>query len=205
MSKQYIITVFLSLLLWQALPLQAQEVESDAPTELSEINELGSQLINDEEIEEIETTNHDPNLASLYSAALPGLGQAYNGMYWKIPIVYGGLAATIYFIRFNNVQYLEYRRLLFAEIDNDPTTINDSPLTTEALERNTDNWRRNRDFMIIITGLVYLLNVVDAHVDAHFRDFDVSENLSLRLNPSVKQMALGGSPVAGLSLSLQIK
>ena len=205
MIKKGIILLVGSLLFWQALPLQAQEAGSSDPTVINDLEEMTDQLLADEDLELIPTTNHDPNLASLYSAALPGLGQAYNSMYWKVPIVYGGLALTVYFIRFNNIQYLEYRRLLFAELDGDPTTINDSPLTTEALERNTDNWRRNRDFMIIMTGLVYLLNIVDAHVDAHFRDFDVSEDLSLRFNPSVKQMALGGSPVPGISLSLQIK
>lgn len=163
------------------------------------------ELLEDEDIEVIKTTRHDPNLAALYSAALPGLGQAYNDMYWKIPIIYGGLAVTTYFVRYNNVQYLEYRRLLFAEIDGDITTENESPLSEEALQRNTDNWRRNRDYMIIVTGFVYLLNIVDAHVDAHFRDFDVSENLSLSIEPSVEQLAIDLTPVAGLSLSLKIK
>lgn len=195
--RHFPLLILLTISLLGAAPGMAQ----DQPDQASTFEDL----LADEEIEVIKTTRHDPNLAALYSAALPGLGQAYNDMYWKIPIIYGGLAVTTYFVRYNNVQYLEYRRLYFAAIDGDPTTNNTSILTEEALQRNTDNWRRNRDYMIIVTGFVYLLNIVDAHVDAHFKDFDVSENLSLSIEPSVEQLPVSSSPIAGLSLSLKIR
>ncbi len=146
---------------------------------------------------------HNPNKASLYSAVLPGLGQAYNGKYWKIPLIYSGLSVMAFYIKFNHNQYVTFRTLLFAELDNDPTTVNNTALDVDGLRRNTDNWRRNRDLLIVLTGVVYVLNIVDAHIDAHFKTFDLDEDLTLKVRPSFDSLPVSPTPVAGLSLTLK--
>jgi len=146
---------------------------------------------------------HNPNKASLYSAVLPGLGQAYNGKYWKIPLIYSGLSVMAFYIKFNHNQYITFRTLLFAELDSDPTTVNNTALDVDGLRRNTDNWRRNRDLLIVLTGVVYVLNIVDAHIDAHFKTFDLDKDLTLKLEPSFESLPISTMPAAGLSLTLK--
>lgn len=138
---------------------------------------------------------HSPKKATVLSAILPGLGQAYNKKYWKIPIVYAGLAATTYFIHINNQEYHRYKTAYLYRIDGDPNTVDEfvNIYNDEAQLRSlTDFYRRNRDLMIIGTAGVYLLNIIDAAVDAHFYDFDVSDDLSLRIQPVVMPKKYSG-------------
>ncbi|MFA0960781.1 DUF5683 domain-containing protein [Roseivirga sp. BDSF3-8] len=126
-----------------------------------------------------------PGRASLLSAVMPGLGQVYNGKYWKVPVIYGGFAMFGYLINYNNENYQEFRAALFAEIDGDDSTVNpfEGVLSEASLRRRTDLFRRNRDFSMILAGVWYLLNIVEAHVDAHLQEFDVSEDISMRFEP----------------------
>jgi len=129
-----------------------------------------------------------PNIAAIYSAVLPGLGQIYNNKPWKIPIIYGGFVLFGYIINYNNNAYVEARAALFAELDGDNRTEPLPPFdnaSRDILERRTDVFRRNRDFTIIITIAWYLLNVVDAHVDGHLNEFTISEDLSFNLQPNL--------------------
>jgi hypothetical protein len=141
---------------------------------------------------------HSPHKATIYSAVLPGLGQVYNRKYWKVPIVIGGFATLGYFINFNNEVYQTYKQAYSDIIDDNPFTNsylelelppsllepdNTSQLT-ENLKRAKDSWRRNRDLVIIGTVVFYAVNIIDASVDAHFFDFDISDDLSLNWAPS---------------------
>ncbi|MDN4165257.1 DUF5683 domain-containing protein [Cytophagales bacterium LB-30] len=120
--------------------------------------------------------------ATMLSAAIPGLGQAYNGKYWKIPVLYGGYFALGYYLKFNHDFYIELRRDLINELEGKPRIY---PQLDEARLRNRiDYFRRNRDYLIILTGLAYALNIVDANVDAHLKEFDVSDDLSMKVGPS---------------------
>jgi hypothetical protein len=127
-----------------------------------------------------------PVKAALYAAILPGLGQIYNKKYWKLPVLYGGIATMGYFIDYNNKKYQQYRnaflekRTLPEELWTDPLTIN---VTEDNLQRGIDFYRRNRDLLMILLGGVYFLQIVDAHVDAHLMEFDISEDLSFRIEP----------------------
>ena len=149
---------------------------------------------------EMQAPNHDPNKAALYSAILPGLGQAYNRKYWKIPIVWAGFGAFAYFISWNNQQYQFYRRNLIYEIEQNPDFPNETPLETSVLKSARDNYRRNRDMLIIFNVLYYMLNIVDAHVDAHLIEFDVNQDLSVQLEPSFQNMPVG-NPTTGFTLT----
>lgn len=143
------------------------------------------------------TVEHSPRKATIYSAVLPGLGQIYNRKYWKLPIVYGGFATLGYFINFNNERYTLYRQAYSDIIDNDPYTNSHLDLKvnpsffkpeniaqlTENLRRAKDGWRRNRDLVVIGTVVFYAVNIIDASVDAHFFNFDISDDLTINWAP----------------------
>lgn len=124
-----------------------------------------------------------PARATLYSALLPGLGQMYNGDYWKLPIIYGGLMSCGYFLQYNQMQYKRYKTM-YNHATAKPSEY-DGWMTAENIKWYRDTFRRYRDYSIIATVLVYALNVIDANVFAHFQDFDVSDDLSLRLEPGI--------------------
>ena len=120
------------------------------------------------------------------SAVLPGSGQFYNKKYWKIPIIYAGFGTLTYFIISNNKLYKEYKQAYKYKVDNDSTTIDNFPLySAESLLAAQNYYRRNLEISCIFTAVLYMLNVVDATVDAHMFDFDISNNLSLKIQPTL--------------------
>jgi hypothetical protein len=145
----------------------------------------------------------DPRKATFLSAILPGAGQVYNGKAWKVPLIYGGFAANIYFIEFNNRRYQLFRTALFAyDINpNDPERAFPN-LNRDGLVRNVNFWRRNRDLNYFLFIGIYALNIVDANVDAHLSAFDVSEDLTFRFEPVYETLTAGGGNLIGLSLKI---
>lgn len=130
-----------------------------------------------------------PTRAAFYSAALPGLGQAYNKKYWKIPVIYAGIAAGVYFYIQSDNDYDRfrdaYKRRLAGFTDDEffGTGIT-AAISNDRLIDAQRSAQRNKDVSVIVSLVFYLLNIVDANVDAHLRQFDVSEDLSIipRLN-----------------------
>lgn len=147
---------------------------------------------------------HSPRRATFYSMVLPGAGQVYNRKYWKLPIVWGGLGLSYYFIQRNNKEYRRYKDAYIAVVDGDPTTTDEfnGRISSSQLLDVTDTYRKWRDMSYIAVGLVYILNVVDASVDAHFVRFDVGRDLSLNVGPSLDLAALG---CTGASLSFTLR
>ena len=147
---------------------------------------------------------HSPQRATLYSAVLPGAGQIYNRKYWKAPIVWGGLGACLYFVQRNGKEYRRYKDAYLAVTDGDPTTTDefDGRISAAQLLDVTDTYRKWRDMSYIATGLVYILNIVDASVDANFVRFDVGRDLSLGVGPSLE---LTAQQAPGLRLSLALR
>lgn len=143
----------------------------------------------------LEKPKHSARKATIYSAILPGMGQVYNKKYWKVPLIYIGFGAFAYFIDWNNDQYVLYRQAYADIVDDDPNTNSFEDLNfegrwdgqlqqfTTALQRAKDYSRRNRDLVIISTAAFYALNMIDASVDAHFFDFDISDDLTMRWMP----------------------
>lgn len=144
---------------------------------------------------------HSPKRAALLSAILPGLGQVYNKKIWKVPLIYAGIGTIGYFIGWNNKNYKIYR-LAYNDIsDGDETTNSfrdieaskyydlDNPTQYNnfktGLSRQQDYLRRNRDLLIISMAAFYGLNIIDASVDAHFFDFDISEDLTFNWQPAM--------------------
>jgi len=143
-----------------------------------------------------------PARSAFYSAVLPGLGQAYNGSYWKIPLVYAGIGTSLYLVMENDKQYNRYRdaykRRLAGFTDDDFQGI----LEDDGLIRAQKQFRQNKEFAILATIGFYLLNIVDANVDAHLKQFDVSQDLSLK--PNFEPNFLSGSLDYGLTLNFKL-
>lgn len=127
-----------------------------------------------------------PARAAMLSATMPGLGQVYNRKYWKVPIIYAGFGTLLYFVDFNTTNYNKWRKAWLARIDGNPNTIDGFPLhSTDVLERAMNFYRRNLEITYILAAALYLLNILDASVDAHLMNFDVGETLSFGLKPAM--------------------
>lgn len=146
---------------------------------------------------------YSPRKAILYAAILPGLGQAYNKKYWKLPLVYGGFYAIGYYMDRYNDLYSEYKGYLFYNLEHGLGGESDEnpeiELTTGQLRTIVDKARRERDFMIILMGGMYILQMVDAHVDAHLKEFDLNPRLQVRIEPTLQQDVWTGR-TTGLAL-----
>lgn len=159
----------------------------------------------------IQDTVHSPGKAALFSAVLPGLGQIYNDKWWKVPIVYAGLGVTGAFIISNSIYYNSLKDAAILRFDGDSTTIDEFSYATDAsLLSEIDLYKRYVDLSWIAFSAVYLLNIIDAVVDAHLYDFDVSDDLSLHVDPYIYydnnfQYLSSYKPSFGLKINLHIK
>lgn len=152
-------------------------------------------------------SDHSPRKALKLALILPGSGQFYNKKYWKMPLVYGGLAACTYFFIENRSQYLRYRDAYRIEVDGNPDTQSEfagENITPQGIAQRRDEYKQSMELSVIGIGATYLLQVVDAYVDAHLFDFDVSDDLSMRWQPDV-QPGFGVPSTLGIRLSLNFK
>lgn len=146
----------------------------------------------------------NPTKAGLYSAVLPGLGQFYNKKYWKIPVVWGAVGVGAGIAIWNQNRYLEYREYYIAKLNGTPNEFVDSNprLDKIALANAQDRSKRQRDYAIAITGLIYILNIVDAVVDAHL--YEGRKDPDLTFTPAIIYDEFGNNPPkTGLSLSFK--
>ena len=148
-----------------------------------------------------------PSKATFYSAVLPGLGQAYNKKYWKIPIVYGALATGIYFYDLNNKEYNRYRnaykRRLAGFTDDEFYGSGAYPsISNDGLIRAQSTLKRNKELSILVTVGLYILNIIDANVDAHLLQYNLDDNLSLR--PNVEFNEVDNQSNFGISLNIEL-
>jgi len=194
-SRKHLLNILLlTILFLTGTNLQAQLIDADTL-------QVTQQLTEQEAEEEV----HSPRKATMYSAILPGLGQAYNKKYWKIPLIYIGFGTIGYFINWNNENYQLFRvgyqhltdgnpetqdylkieavRRINYDVDN-PTDFNN---LKNALSQRQDYYRRNRDLLIISFVGFYGLNIIDASVDAHLFDFDIGDDLTMNWQPSMIQ------------------
>ena len=143
-----------------------------------------------------------PAKAAFYSAVLPGLGQAYNGSYWKIPIAYAGIGTGVYFYLENDKQYDRYRDAYKDRLAGriDEFTVNGvQNISTDRLVDAQEFYQKNKEISILVTVGVYILNIIDANVEAHLRQFNVDEDLSVK--PNLDFNSLSGKTNYGLTLN----
>ncbi len=160
-----------------------------------------------------------PRQATLKSLMIPGWGQLYNRQYWKLPLVAGAFATLGVIANYNNVRYTKYRDFYYqvsprvedpsykppttVSVPYEDGTIRD--LDINQLKRLTDGFRRNRDYTYIGMVLAWTFNVVDANVSAHLKTFDVSDDISLKVKPTVDYQPFSQSLVSGITLSFNFK
>lgn len=152
-----------------------------------------------------------PAKAAFYSALLPGLGQAYNKKYWKIPIVWGAIGTGIYFYVTNDKEYDRYREAYKSRLagftndefyfDSNGNPLQEPRVTTDGLIRGQEFYRRNKQVSLLVTFGLYALNIIDANVDAHLMQFNVDENLSLA--PHYEFNEFDASSNLGLTLNFK--
>ncbi|WP_242093098.1 DUF5683 domain-containing protein [Aestuariivivens sediminicola] len=150
-----------------------------------------------------------PAKAAFLSAVLPGLGQAYNKKYWKIPIVYGALGTSIYFYINNNNEYNRYRDAYKSRLagfktdefyfDSQGNPLTSPRITDDGLRRAQKFYRRNKELSLLVTLGLYALNIIDANVDAHLLQYNVDKNLSLA--PHYKFNEMDAKSNLGLTLN----
>ncbi len=147
---------------------------------------------------------HSPKKAALFSTALPGLGQAYNKKYWKIPIIYAGFAGLGYAFSVNQTKFVNYRNAYKYRIDGDITTTDDyvGVYSDDNLNTLQKYYHRFRDLSVIGVAVLYVFNIVDASVDAHLFKFDVSDDLSMQVQPTLINTAYTNNYSTGIGLKI---
>jgi hypothetical protein len=161
--------------------------------------ESTNSLLGKEETSDFPNLPKNPRKATLLSAILPGAGQVYNEKAWKVPIIYAGLVTDIFFIGFNNSRFETFKEALIAQDNNQPNDFLN--LNRQALVRNIDYWRGNRDLCYILLAGIYALNIIDATVDAHLSGFDISDDLSLKIEPKMERLSADNNLI-GFSIKL---
>lgn len=172
----------------------------------------------------VHKVQRSPKKASIYAALFPGLGQIYNKKYWKLPIVYGGYAGLIYVLGWNNNNYKDYfqgyriiaqytsaaglkteERLFLDNLIKNPSIRLENASTftyvSTQLKSGKDFYRRNRDLTIICIAALHVLSIIDASVDANLFDFDISDDISMRVEPMPVNL---GNQKMGMGFNLAI-
>ena len=199
-SNFLLIVIFITLI---SFSIQAQDKE-EAPEKKDDLKVEANEEVRDP-IDPLA-----PSRAAFYSAILPGLGQAYNKKYWKIPLVYAALGTGIYFYIDNTNEYKRYRdayKSRLAGFDTDEfwgIDVNGEPLPTaqisdDALIRAQRSLSRNREVSLLVTIGIYALNIIDANVDAHLLQYNVDENLAVK--PHFEFNELDATTNLGLTLN----
>jgi hypothetical protein len=149
---------------------------------------------------------HNPRKATLRSALIPGWGQAYNKEYWKIPLVYAVVGIPAGFFVYNNTWYKRSKKAYDIVVSNDSAGLPSihpklQGLNAQSLQFYRNQFRRDRDYSILYTLIAWGLNVADATVFAHLKDFDVSDDLTFKVEPGYSPLA----KTSGLSFVLAVK
>ncbi|MGB5370298.1 MAG: DUF5683 domain-containing protein [Flavobacteriaceae bacterium] len=208
-----------SFLLLFSLVCKAQE-EEPAKAQLdslqTNLQEQGID-ITDAKVEKRKPINPlAPSRAAFYSAVFPGLGQIYNRRYWKVPLVYGAIGTGIYAYTWNNDRYGRFRTAFkrrqagftddeFYDIrtPDDGILPAEPDLSNAALEDAQERYQRDRDLALVITIGLYILNIVDANVDAHLKQFNVDDDLSFDVQPYLERNPITNNPNYGLAMVIR--
>lgn len=163
------------------------------------------------------TWKPDPKRALWLSLIIPGAGQIYNRKYWKLPIVYGGFVGCAYALTWNNQMYHDYSQAYMDIMDNDPTTQSynqflhlgvtideaNKEYYQELFRKRKDRYRRWRDMSVFVMIGIYALSVIDAYVDASLSEFDISDDLSFSVEPTVINDQQSRNPIKSSALGVQ--
>lgn len=154
-----------------------------------------------------------PSKAAFYSAVLPGLGQVYNKRYWKVPIVYAVIGTGVYAYTYNDDLYDRFRTAFkrrqagftddeFYDVNGDNPIGSAPDLDTGDLERQQENYQRDRDLALVVTIAMYALNIIDANVDSHLKQFNIDEDLSMDMQPYLNLNPITNNPNYGITFTI---
>jgi len=153
------------------------------------------------------TQNHSPRKATILSAVLPGLGQAYNKKYWKIPVIYVGIGTFSYLVYENQSEFVRYKNAYIIRQSGERDEFTNSDGTQihndQALINSMDKYRKQRDLCLIGAVVFYALQIVDANVDAHLFNFDISDDLSVKISPSSFNQFYTRTPLIGINCEIK--
>ncbi|TLF42290.1 hypothetical protein FEK29_15850 [Maribacter aurantiacus] len=149
-----------------------------------------------------------PSKAAFYSAVLPGLGQIYNKRYWKVPLVWGAIGGSVYAYTWNNDNYKRFRtafkRRQAGFTDDEFNGEGIFPLLDDGdLENQQERFQRDRDLWLVLSIVAYSLNIIDANVDAHLKQFNIDNNLALDFEPYLDLNAVTNNPTYGMALTIK--
>jgi len=206
--------VFWCLLLFPVLFSLAQEGQKESPKDSVPQNSKKQKITVEGKVEKKRINPLAPSKAAFYSAVLPGLGQAYNKRYWKIPIVIGAIGVGIYAYKFNDDLYDRYRTAFkrrkagftddeFYDVNGSGIVPGNPDLSDNALQDGQERYQRDRDLALFITLALYALNIIDANVDAHLKQFNVDDNLGLDIKPYLEYNPIVGDPNYGVALTIK--
>lgn len=214
MNKNLFLLIFSLLCLNLGFSQEDEEKEVETQDHPQEIDSLAQNLqgsgITLEEVtyEKKRINPLAPSKAAFYSAIFPGLGQIYNKRYWKVPLVYGAIGTGIYVYSVNNTQYKSARTAFkrrkagftddeFYDINGDG---NGPDISLEALQDAQEAKQRDRDLALVITIALYTLNIIDANVDAHLKQYNVDDNLAVDFKPYLDWNPVTNEPNYGMAL-----
>ena len=174
-------------------------------------------VVHKEIVDKWSTWRPDPKRALWLALVIPGGGQIYNRKYWKLPIVYGGFIGCLHAMNWNNTMYKDYSQALIDLVDNDPGTQSynqflhlgtqitpaNASRYEDIFKKRKDKFRRWRDLSFFVMVGVYALSVIDAYVDAELSVFDISDDLSLRVEPTIINNHSSANPFDASSVGLQ--
>tara|TARA_B110000444_G_scaffold222010_1_gene223697 strand:+ start:5 stop:538 length:534 start_codon:yes stop_codon:yes gene_type:complete len=142
-----------------------------------------------------------PKQALILSTAIPGLGQFYNKKYWKIPIIYSSIGGCVYLYHRQNKKYKEYKDAYIARNNDDNNSIDNFPQYSNSnLITLQDYHQNNRDLFGLLCIVSYVLNILDAHIDAHLLNYNINDNLTMHIEPQINNLNY-----ETINLSLNIK
>ena len=206
--------VFWCLLLFPVLFSLAQEGQKESPKDSVPQNSKKQKITVEGKVEKKRINPLAPSKAAFYSAVLPGLGQAYNKRYWKIPIVIGAIGVGIYAYKYNDDLYDRFRTAFkrrnagftddeFYDVNGSGIVPGNPDLSDSALQDGQERYQRDRDLALFITLALYALNIIDANVDAHLKQFNVDDNLGLDIKPYLEYNPIVGDPNYGVALTIK--
>jgi len=196
----------------QSPPERNEEVDSLK----TDLREQGIIIQDSMVVERKEINPLAPSKAAFYSAVLPGLGQVYNKRYWKVPIVYAVIGTGIYAYLYNDDLYDRFRTAFkrrqagFTDDEfwdrrnpDDGIIPLEPDLSTAALEDGQERYQRDRDLSLLVTIAMYALNIVDANVDAHLKQFNIHDDLSFDMKPYLDLDPISNNPSYGMAFVIK--
>ncbi len=211
-------TIFIFLFIFINVSYSQEEKETVPTTEKdsiqSSIGEEGVIIEDSLFVKRKEINPLAPSKAAFFSAILPGLGQIYNKRYWKAPIVYGAIGGSIYAYTWNNDNYQQFRTAFkrrqagftddqFYDINGDNSPGDPPDLDQNDLEGQQERFQRDRDLWLVVAIGMYALNIIDANVDAHLKQFNIDDDLSFDFQPYLDLNQVTNSPNYGMVLTIK--